>query len=201
MCEYDRDHAGRIIGAAAKDADAASERLTQAEVEDAAEGVGIPREAVRGVIAREDEAEHLASERRIARSLATRDASRVAARGMAWVTYTALLLVFVYVVAVGRASSVLANDHTHVVAARQTVELAQENLRTLPASLATAQNDGERATVIERANRRVYVAKRDYDAAVLTYNAGTTGWVARRALRRLSLPATEPYAHDVWRIR
>ncbi len=190
--KFTRPDAERIIGTAAREDAAQRDKLTQGEIEDAAADVGIPRDAVRTVIAAETEASQRAAER----------SARVKRAVERWFTkcvVAVILVTAIYALGIGSAASGLTNNHNAVEAARANVNLALDNRAMLPNSLATATNDAERATVIERAERRIYVAKRDYDTAVRTYNDCASGWFARRVLAESALPAHEPYAATAWR--
>ena len=190
--EFNRKDAERIIGTAATEDAAVRERLTQSEIEDAAADVGIPRDAVRTVIAAETEASQRAAER-------SARVKRAVERWFTTCVAAVILVTAIYALGIGFAASGLTNGHNAVEAARANVNLALDNRATLEHSLATATNDAERATVIERAERRVYVAKRDYDTAVRTYNDRASGWFARRVLAESALPAHEPFAATIWR--
>lgn len=190
--EFTRPDAERIIGTAAREDAASRERLTQAELEEAAEGVGIPRDAVRSVIATETDATQRAEER-LAR------VKRGIERWFTTCVVAVILVTTIYALGIGFAASGLTRDHNAVDAAKANVNLALDNRAMLTTSLATATNDAERATVIERAERRIYVAKRDYDAAVRTYNERATGWFSRRVLTESALPQHEPFAATAWR--
>jgi hypothetical protein len=190
--EFNRKDAERIIGTAATEDAAVRERLTQSEIEDAAADVGIPRDAVRTVIAAETEASQRAAERR-------ERIKRSTQKTFAACFFAVAFALSFYWLGIGFAASGLTNNHNAVEAARANVNLALDNRAMLPNSLATATNDAERATVIERAERRVYVAKRDYDTAARTYNDRASGWFARRVLRESALPQHEPFAATVWR--
>lgn len=190
--KFTRPDAERILGTAAREDAAQRDKLTQGEIEDAAADVGIPRDAVRTVIAAETEALQRAAERstRVQRDIERWFTTCVAA---------VILVTAIYAIGIGSAASGLTYDHNAVEAARANVNLALDNRAMLPNSLATATNDGERATVIERAERRIYVAKRDYDTAARAYNDRATGWFARRVLTESALPQHEPFAATLWR--
>ena len=190
--EFNRKDAERIIGTAATEDAAVRERLTQSEIEDAAADVGIPRDAVRTVIAAETEASQRAAER-------SARVKRAVERWFTTCVAAVILVTAIYALGIGFAASALTNNHNAVEAARANVNLALDNRATLEHSLATATNDAERATVIERAERRVYVAKRDYDTAARAYNDRASGWFARRVLRESALPQHEPFAATLWR--
>ncbi len=190
--QYTRDVAEKIIGDAAKADAEARERLTQSEIEDAAADVGIGRDAVRTVIARETEATERNEQRRRELMSRLRSAFFAVAAGAAFVAFVGVMVSWLAY----RDAMLL---HSRVEAERHNVVLAFDNRTLVARALDTAINDGERATVLERAERRISVAKRDYNDAVTTYNSVMTGWFARRVVRNGSLPGSEPYADAVWR--
>lgn len=190
--QYTRDAAEKIIGDAAKADSEARERLTQAEIEDAAAGVGIGRDAVRSVIARETELTAQSEARHRAIVARLRAVALVVLGCVAVSAFCGLTLAWWSYRDVSTA-------HSRVEAARHNVTLALDNRSLVSRALDTAINVGERATVLERAERRISVAKRDYNNAVEAYNSTTTGWFGSRARRSANLPAAEPYADNVWR--
>lgn len=190
--QYTRDAAEKIIGEAAKSDAEARERLTQAEIEDAAAGVGIGRDAVRSVIARETELTAQSEARHRAIVARLRAVALVVLGCVAVSAFCGLTLAWWSYRDVSTA-------HSRVEAARHNVTLALDNRALVSHALDTAINDGERATVLERAERRISVAKRDYNASVTAYNSTTTGWFGSRARLSANMPAAEPYADNVWR--
>ena len=191
---FDRNDAERIFGKAATADAAARDKLTQDEVEDAAEGVGIPREAVRAAIDREAEAAKRSDKRR-------KRLARAVRRVVVFAIVIAALAGGIFGFAVLVTDGELTESYNRVLAARGAVEVVRDNIATVDISLATTINDGERAVVIERAHRRVYVAKLDYDVRVRDYNETASSFLGRftRSHGVSQLPAEMPYATRVWR--
>lgn len=185
--DFSRNEAETIIGAAATADARDKERLTQAEVEAAAADVGIPREKIREAVDAEC-AERAASAER---SAGIRRRVRTVAKAAAGLLVLWTMCVFFAGVSLTSQQSIAASN-------REAVELAFQNRAMTTTALAEATTPGERSAAVYRLERRVYIAKHDYDVVASAYNSNASSLFGRGAVFFTRLPAKLPSATEIW---
>lgn len=181
---FDRQTAESIFGGALRQQHQNQDLFTREELYAAGLDVGLTPEAVDAQIrAREEQAKALA-DARIARRRRTVIALEVGAIGL-------LLLGILYAGATLSASETLTHDLARVQAEREHVEETIRAHRSVPATGVPEVQ----ARALLSAERRMRIAREDYDHAVTEYNEAASSFVAKHLLNGFPLM---PYARDVW---
>lgn len=188
---FTRAEADKIVGGAIKEEHEQRDRVTRAEVDAIAAGVDVTQASVDAAIRRERAHEAALRARRDRWRSILHRAARYGVVGM-------LVLAMGYAVIVVATRDSLEARHAEVLRARSAVDVAASQRATVPLILRTTSNPAEVASLLAGVERRVYVAQRDYDTAARDYNAAAEGWLARRAIRSSTLPASVPYATTLW---
>lgn len=178
------------------------ETNTVADLESVMEELGLPRSRVAhamSVIATRRERVELAEKARKARRDRWRATARTLFRRTMWATVLSLVglgfVLFVGVIAAGDRyqSAVAAQERVFAALGRQQTQVAMAQGFSDP-----VQRDAE----IAGSANRVYIAKSDYDIAVMAYREEITTFPSNLPhilLRRWVVPRHMPLAREIWR--